>query len=72
MWFVGVEGIGDTAAALGIEVVLTITMLAIAYVAAIVRAWPVELIWVSMPIAWLVCLTISYGWVKGIWKRLEI
>ena len=42
-------------------------------VAAIVLAWPLELIWVSMPIAWLVCLAISYGWVKaGIWKRLEI
>ena len=73
MWFVGVEGTGDTAAALGIEVVLTITMLGIAYFAAVVLAWPVELIWVSMPIAWLVCLTISYSWLKaGIWKRLEI
>jgi len=31
MWFIGVEGTGDTAAALGIEAVLTITMLSIAY-----------------------------------------
>jgi len=65
MWFIGVEGTGDTAAALGIEAVLTITMLSIAYFAAIVLAWPVELIWVSMPIAWLVCLTLSYSWVKA-------
>jgi len=73
MWFVGVEGTGDTTAALGIEVVLTVTMLGIAYFAAIVLAGPVELIWVSMPIAWMVCLTISYSWMKaGIWKRLEI
>jgi len=73
MWFVAVEGTGDTTAALGIEVVLTVTMLGIAYFAAIVLAGPVALIWVSMPIAWMVCLTISYSWMKaGIWKRLEI
>jgi MATE family multidrug resistance protein len=73
MWFVAVSGTGDTAAALAIEVVLTLTMLGIAYVAAIHLAWPVEFVWVSLPIAWLVCLTISYGWMKsGIWKRLQV
>jgi Na+-driven multidrug efflux pump len=33
----------------------------------------VALVWLSLPVAWLVGLTISYGWMKsGIWKRLEI
>jgi len=48
-------------------------MLGTGYFAAIHLAGPVELAWVSLPIAWLVCLTISYGWVKsGIWRRLDI
>jgi len=73
MWFAAVTGTGDTAVALGIEFVLTLTMLGIAYVAAIQLAWPVEFVWVSVPISWLVCLTISYGWVKsGLWRRLEV
>jgi MATE family multidrug resistance protein len=73
MWFAAVSGTGDTAAALGIELVLTCTMLSLAYLAAIHLTWPLELVWISVPASWLVCLTISYGWVKsGIWKRLEV
>jgi putative MATE family efflux protein len=73
MWFAAVSGTGDTAAALAIELVVTLTMLGTGYVAAIQLAGPVALAWVSLPIAWLVCLTISYGWVKsGMWRRLEI
>ncbi len=31
------------------------------------------LVWMSVPISWLVSLAMSYGWVKsGIWKRLEV
>lgn len=73
MWFAAVSGTGDTAAALGIELVLTFTMLSLAYLAAIQLTWPLELVWISVPASWLVCLTISYGWVKsGMWKRLEV
>jgi len=73
MWFIAVSGTGDMAAALAIELVLTLTMLGTAYLAAIHLAWPVELVWLSLPIAWLVCLTVSYGWVRsGIWKRVQI
>jgi len=73
MWFVAVLGTGDTAASLGIEFVLTLTMLGLTYFGAIQMALPVALVWLSLPIAWLVCLTISYGWMKsGIWKRLEL
>ena len=73
MWFTAVEGTGDTAAALGIEFVFTLTMLSATYFAAIHLAWPLALVWLSVPISELVCLAISYGWVKsGIWKRLEV
>src|SRR5206468_4326601 len=73
MWFAAVSGTGDTAAALAIELVLTLTMLGTGYLATIHLAGSVELAWVSLPISWLVCLPISYGWVKsGIWRRLEI
>jgi multidrug resistance protein, MATE family len=73
MWFVAVLGTGDTAASLGIEFVLTLTMLGLTYFGAIHMAWPVALVWLSLPIAWLICLTISYGWMKsGMWKRLEL
>ena len=49
------------------------TMLGIAYLTAIPLAWPVELVWLSLPIAWLVCLVISYVWMKSrMWQRLQI
>jgi MATE family multidrug resistance protein len=73
IWFVAVTGTGDTAAALGIELILTGTMLGIAYLTAIPLAWPVELVWISLPIAWSVCLLISYLWMKSrMWQRLQI
>jgi len=73
MWFVAVLGTGDTAASLVIEIALTLTMIGAAYFGAIHMAWPAPLVWLSLPIMWLVGLTISYGWMKsGIWKRLEI
>jgi len=73
MWFTAVESTGDTAAALGIDFLATLVMLGITYLAAIHLAWPIAWVWVAVPITWLVCLTISYGWIKsGIWKRLEV
>ncbi len=73
LWLTAVEGTGDTAAALGIDVLLTFVMLGLTYVAAIYLAWPMALVWLSIPITWLVCLAASYGWIRsGIWKRLEL
>jgi putative MATE family efflux protein len=73
MWFIAVLGTGDTAASLVIEVALTLTMIGAAYFGAILMAWPAPIVWLSLPIMWLVGLTISYGWMKsGMWKRLEI
>jgi Na+-driven multidrug efflux pump len=73
MWFTAVEGTGDTLAALGIDLLLTIVMLGATYCAAIHFAWPITVVWLAVPLTWLVCLGASYGWMKsGIWKRLEV
>ena len=48
-------------------------MLGIAYLTAIPLRWPVEWVWLSLPIAWAVCLFISYWWMKSRnWRRLQI
>ena len=73
MWYTAVVGTGDSAAALGIEFVIMLVMLGVTWFAAIHLAWPMALVWMSVPISWLVCLAISFGWVKsGFWKRLEV
>lgn len=73
LWFAAVTGTGDTAAALGIESALTLTLLGFTYASAIHLGWPMALVWLSLPVAWLVCLALSYGWMRsGIWRRLEI
>ena len=73
MWFVAVTGTGDTRAAFVIEAVLTAAMLAGTYLLAIVMELRLEYIWMSLPVAWLTCLLLSYAWVRiGYWKRLEI
>jgi putative MATE family efflux protein len=73
MWFIAVEGTGDTTASLGIDFLLTLVMLGITYFAAIHMGWPMALVWLSLPITWMIGLALCYGWMKsGIWKRLEI
>jgi len=73
MWFTAVGGTGDTTAALGIELVLTLTTVALAYVAVVQLASPLAVVWLALPLGWLVCLAISYRWMKsGAWRRLEV
>jgi len=73
MWLTAVEGTGDTAAALGIEILLTIVMVTLTWLAAIHFGWPLAIVWLAVPATKLVCLAASYGWMKsGIWKRLEV
>ena len=73
MWLTAVEGTGDTAAALGIEFILTIVMVTLTWLAASQFGWPLALIWLAIPATKLVGLTASYGGMKsGIWKRLEV
>jgi Na+-driven multidrug efflux pump len=71
MWHTAVLGTGDTPAALGIEVAFTVVMLGACYWSAILRAWPLELVWGSLVLAGAVALAASYGWMKsGAWRRL--
>jgi putative MATE family efflux protein len=73
MWLIAVEGTGDTLAALGIDLVLTAVMLGLTWLAAILLAWPMAMVWLALPATWLVGLLAAYGWIKsGIWKRLEV
>jgi MATE family, multidrug efflux pump len=73
MWFKAVTGTGDTGAALAIEGALTVAMLGSTYLAAIVMGLELNYIWMSLPIAWMTCLALSWAWVRaGYWKRLEI
>jgi Na+-driven multidrug efflux pump len=71
MCYTAVLGTGDPRAALGIEITLTIVMLAACYVVAIPLAAGPALTWCSLGLGWLVTLVLSYGWMKsGAWKRL--
>jgi len=73
LWFTAVLGTGDTLAALLIDLLLTLIMLGLTWIAAIGLGWPMAFIWLAVPLAWLVCLAASYGWMKsGIWKRIEV
>lgn len=73
MWFAAVVGTGDTPAALAIETIITIVMLVLTYVLAIGLSGKLELVWISLPIAWLTCLALSYVWMRsGMWRRLAI
>jgi len=72
LWLTAVIGTGDTMASFGIQFVLTLVMVGFTYIAAIQMAWPVEYVWLTVPITWLVGLAISYGWIRsGVWKRIE-
>lgn len=73
MWFVAVTGTGDTRAAFAIEVVLTTAMLAASYLSAFVLELELEFVWMSLPLASLACLALSYTWVRvGYWRRIEL
>jgi MATE family multidrug resistance protein len=71
MWLTAVLGTGDTPAALGIEILLTIVMLGATYVAAVLLSGSLALVWCSLGLASLVALVASYGWMKsGNWRRV--
>lgn len=73
MWLIAVEGTGDTAAALGIDLLLTVVMLGVTWFTAVQLGWPMAMTWIALPITWLIGLGASYGWMKSrIWERLEV
>ncbi|MGH7725881.1 MAG: MATE family efflux transporter [Candidatus Eiseniibacteriota bacterium] len=73
MWLTALLGTGDTLAALGIEVALTVVMIAASCVAAFALSGSVALIWSSLALGWLVTLVASWAWMRsGAWKRLAL
>lgn len=72
IWATAVTGTGDTLAALGIELLLSVTMLGLAC-AAVLLGWPLAAIWLALPSGWLVCLAAAHAWLRrGLWRRLEV
>ena len=71
MWFGAVIGTGDTTAAFGISCALALTRVGLAWLMAIAMALSPALVWLSLPTVSLVCLLLSWGWMKaGMWRRL--
>src|SRR5262245_57649114 len=71
MWFGAVNGTGDTAAAFGISCALALVRVGLAWLMAIDLGLPPAVVWLSVPTVWLVCLLLSWGWMKaGMWRRL--
>ncbi|MBI4419908.1 MAG: MATE family efflux transporter [Gemmatimonadetes bacterium] len=68
-----VAGTGDTRTTLVIEVAASVCVLLYAYVAAIPLGLSQPAVWAAEIVGWLVCLLLSYGWLKrGSWRRLAI
>jgi putative MATE family efflux protein len=71
--FAAVAGTGDTRSTLFIETALSTTVLAWVWVAAIVAAQPLSVVWAGEIVGWTVCLLLSLLWLKSErWKRMEI
>jgi Na+-driven multidrug efflux pump len=71
MWREAVMGTGDTPASLGIEAAVTLVMLVVSWWTALHLGYPLERVWGSLVLAWLVALVASWGWMKsGAWRRL--
>lgn len=68
-----VAGTGDTIITLGIELIVSMSVLGYAYYAAFIAGFSLESIWVAEVIGWAVCLLLSWSWLRsGVWKRLNI
>ena len=74
LWVAAVAGTGDTDAALVIEFFLTVGMLVTACIAVLVLfTTSLTYVWLSLPVGGLICLVLSYAWVKsGYWERVEL
>jgi MATE family, multidrug efflux pump len=73
MWFSAVSGTGDTGVAFLIEFALTVAMVLVAYLAGFTLRLSLGYVWASLPVSWLLCLSLSYGWIRtGHWRRLAI
>jgi putative MATE family efflux protein len=70
VWSAAVAGTGATYVALGIELVLTVVLLACTYAAAVTLGLPLAYEWASMGVAALVGLAMSHWWLAS--KRVRI
>ncbi len=71
--FSAVAGTGNTRTALGIELVLSATVLVCAYAAGMVLRLPVQAMWAAEVVGWSVCLVCSALWLKRArWSDLAI
>lgn len=71
-WLAAVIGTGDTVASFIIELLITLTMLCVAYVGAIMLDWPLQWIWTAVPAGWLVALAGSILYVRtGRWRGMD-
>lgn len=73
IFFNAVAGTGDTGAVLLVELVMTVSILCYAAAAALHFGLPIEFVWFSESIGWLICLSLSFLWLRGgKWKRLRV
>lgn len=68
-----IVGTGDTRVLLTIQVITSVVMLALTYLAALVLKLQLEYIWLAEVSGWLVCLLLSWFWYRsGRWQRLKV
>ena len=73
-WSGALQGTGDTAAVSAIESIVAVVAVGWALVAALVVQASLVYIWLSLPVSWLLGLTLSYSWMRsGHWEtRAEL
>ena len=71
--YAAVFGTGDTGAILRIQIIMTVSAVAIAYCCALVLGLALEYVWLAEMAACLICLGLSWYWFRSEqWKKLEI
>jgi putative MATE family efflux protein len=72
-FYSAIVGTGDTRAVLSIQVIVSVIMLVLAYLAALVLELELEYIWMAEVLGWLACLLLSWWWYRSArWRRLHI
>lgn len=73
MFFNAVAGTGDTPASLVIEIILSVSILGLAYVFLLGLGWPLATVWLAEAAGWALCLVLSAIWLRGgRWERCRV
>ena len=73
IWTSAVHGTGDTVAGSAIDSVSAVVMLAWAFTAAVVLGAGSAVVWMALPISWVVGLIAARAWLQsGRWKRVVV